>query len=298
MPGPLDLDDDDAYQRWRQRKLDTAPRRIEDIIAPIDDPRRLSAAEQRRLIELNAVCNMSIYASACGEDDDKEIVRALGRKMGLHSLDDHWLTDSDGVSPLSVSGADERRERGDFIPYTDRPIKWHTDGYYNEPQRRVCAIILHCVRSAVSGGDNQLLDHEMAYIVLRDENPDHIRALSRHDVLTIPARLDDNGAVLREARSGPVFSPNADGSLHMRYTARRISVLWRNDAATRAAVAALERLLAAPAPWALRGRLEPGMGLLCNNVLHDRSGFDESEQRRRLLYRARYHERVTSSRQE
>jgi len=78
----------------------------------------------------------------------------------------------------------------------------------------------------------------------------------------------------------------------MRYTARTISIEWRRDAATQAAVAALTRILAAPTPWTLQGRLEPGMGLVCNNVLHDRSGFTETAERRRLLYRARYHERV------
>jgi hypothetical protein len=37
------------------------------------------------------------------------------------------------------------------------------------------------------------------------------------------------------------------------------------------------------------------MGLACNNVLHDRSGFTETPQKRRLLYRARYHERVAET---
>ncbi len=36
------------------------------------------------------------------------------------------------------------------------------------------------------------------------------------------------------------------------------------------------------------------MGLVCNNVLHDRTGFTESADRRRLLYRARYYERISA----
>jgi hypothetical protein len=39
------------------------------------------------------------------------------------------------------------------------------------------------------------------------------------------------------------------------------------------------------------------MGLVCNNVLHDRSGFTETPERRRLLYRARYHDRITAREQ-
>jgi hypothetical protein len=109
--------------------------------------------------------------------------------------------------------------------------------------------------------------------------------------LTIPARSDEGG-VARAAQPGPVFSVDGDGFLHMRYTARTVSIEWRDDAATQAAVASLARILAAPTPWTLHGRLEPGMGLVCNNVLHDRSGFTESPAHRRLLYRARYYERV------
>jgi hypothetical protein len=155
-------------------------------------------------------------------------------------------------------------------------------------------MVLHCVESAATGGENQLLDHEIAYILLRDENPDFIRALSRDDAMTIPPRLDDTG-VARAAQPGPVFSVDAQGYLHMRYTARSISIEWRADAATQAAVAALAKLLATPTPWTLHGRLEPGMGLACNNVLHDRSGFTETPQKRRLLYRARYHERIADT---
>jgi hypothetical protein len=34
------------------------------------------------------------------------------------------------------------------------------------------------------------------------------------------------------------------------------------------------------------------MGILCNNVLHDRSGFTDDPLRPRLILRARYHERI------
>lgn len=291
MSGPFDLNDAAAYRAWREQKLAAAPRRLEDILVEIGDPRALTPAERSRLLELNAIANMAVYAGRTGRDPDKEIPRKLGAQLGLHRLDSHWLTDDDAISPISVRGAEERGERKEFIPYTDKPIRWHTDGYYNTPERTVRGLLLHCVESAESGGENQLLDHEIAYILLRDENPDHIRALSAPDAMTIPPRNDENG-VARAAQPGPVFSVDADGFLHMRYTARTVSIEWRADDATRAAVAALARLLATPTPWTLHGRLEPGMGLVCNNVLHDRSAFAESPSRRRLLYRARYYDRV------
>lgn len=293
MSGPFSLQDEKAYAAWREQKSALAPRRLEDIIVEIDDPRQLSAAERERIRGCCAIANMAIYVSKTGTDPDKDIPRKLGLQFGLQTLDGHWLTDTDGISPLSVKGAEERGERKEFIPYTDKPIRWHTDGYYNVPERTIRGLILHCVQSAASGGDNQLLDHEIAYMLLRDESAEHIRALSQPDVMTIPARTDDDG-VARPDQSGPVFSVDADGYLHMRYTARTKSILWKDDAATRAAVAALERILAQPTPWTLHGRLEPGMGLICNNVLHDRSGFTETPQQRRLLYRARYYERISA----
>ncbi|MDP1733030.1 MAG: TauD/TfdA family dioxygenase [Sulfuritalea sp.] len=293
MGNPFDLDDPASYRQWREKKLDSAPRRIEDILVPLDDPRALTAGERDTLLQRCATANMAIYSSNTVGDADKEIPRRLGAQLGLHSLDSHWLTDDDAISPISVRGAEDRGERKEFIPYTDKPIKWHTDGYYNLPERTVRGLILHCVQRAESGGENQLLDHELAYILLRDENPDHIRALSQADAMIIPPRNDENGEA-RAAQPGPVFSVDGAGFLHMRYTARTISIEWRNDAATQAAVAALVRILAASTPWTLHGRLEPGMGLVCNNVLHDRSGFVDSAQRRRLLYRARYHERIAA----
>lgn len=294
MSSPFELADTAAYATWRERKLDTAPRRIEDIVVPLNDPRRLTADERAALLERCATTNMALYTSNTAGDPDKEIPRQLGRQLGLVTLDSHWLTDDDAISPISVRGAEVRGERREFIPYTDKPIRWHTDGYYNLPERTVRGMVLHCVQSAASGGENQLLDHELAYILLRDESPDYIRALSRGDAMTIPARMDDGG-VARAAQPGPVFSIDDHGFLHMRYTARTISIEWRNDASMRAAVAALARLLATPTPWTLRGRMEPGVGLVCNNVLHDRAGFAETADRRRLLYRARYHERVAET---
>ena len=290
---PFALDDATAYAAWREQKLDTAPRRLEDIVVELDDPRALKPAERQRFVDLNARCNMAVYVGKTGRDPDKEIPRRLGAQVGLVRLDSHWLTDDDAISPLSVRGAEERGERRDFIPYTDKPIKWHTDGYYNAPERTVRGLLLHCVESAASGGENQLLDHEIAYILLRDEDPDHIRALSQPDVMTIPPRSDSHG-IARPAQPGPVFSVDAAGFLHMRYTARAVSIAWRDDAATRAAVTALARILETPTPWTLHGRLEPGMGLVSNNVLHDRSGFTETPTRRRLLYRARYYDRVAA----
>ena len=110
--------------------------------------------------------------------------------------------------------------------------------------------------------------------------------------MTIPERTDEDG-VARAEQTGPVFSVDAaSGALHMRYTARTRSIVWKDDAPTRAAVAFLEQMLASDDSPVFRLTLQPGMGLVCNNVLHDRSGFVDDPAQPRLLYRARYLDRV------
>ncbi len=232
---------------------------------------------------------MALYASPAAKGEDKSIPRLLGLQLGLERLDGHFLADDDGISSITPGAG----TRGEFIPYTDRPIGWHTDGYYHPQTRRIRAMTLHCVRDAIEGGESALLDHDLAYILLREADPEHVRALSAPDALTIPPRLEGE-SVARPAESGPVFSVESPGgALHMRYTARGVNIAWKDDAATRAARAALERVLA-ECPYIFRLRLEPGMGIVCNNVLHARTAFHDAPQHRRLLYRARYYDRVAA----
>ena len=289
MPSPFDLKNESAYQRWRGQKLAQAPRSVEELIIEVRDPRALSVVEHEAVMQRIHQCNMAIYASPAYEEDSA-IPRLLGRQFGLEHLDANWLADEDGVSEIQVSGGTRRS----YIPYTDRPIKWHTDGYYNPPERTIRAMVLHCVRSAAEGGENRLMDHEMAYLLLRDANPDFIRALQAEDAMNIPERTDENG-VARAAQSGPVFSLDENGAVHMRYTARTRSIEWKQDELTLAAVALLEKLLATDSSCIFRARLEPGMGLLCNNVLHDRAGFSDNADHSRLLYRARYYDRIAGT---
>lgn len=293
LGGPFDPDDAVAYGEWSARKLARRPRHIDELIVDVADPAALSAAERQALLACCERANMAVYRSGVlGEDRSLQI--RLGRQLGLHRLDTHWLAEADGVASIAVDrdGADHKTGRGDFIPYTDRPIRWHTDGYYQPPQRRIRAMLLHCVRPARCGGASVLIDPELVYIALRDASPGAIRTLMAPDAMTIPARVGDDG-VARAAQAGPVFSIDpADGALHMRYTARTRSIEWKADAGTQAALAMLEQILAGDSPDIFLLTLAPGMGIVSNNVLHARTGFTDDPLRPRLLYRARYLDRI------
>ncbi len=287
---PFDPDNEAGYRRWREAKLARAPASLAALTVEIRDPGAITDAEHEAMLARCRAANMVVYASE-RTDACKDIPQRLGARFGLVRLDRNWLADDDGVSQVTVADA-AAAGRGEYIPYTNRPIRWHTDGYYNPPGREIRAMLLHCVSRAGEGGSNRLLDHELAYLMLRDTDPAHVRALMLPDAMTIPARLDDD-RVARAAQTGPVFSVDPEhGALHMRYTARTRSIEWKQEPAVQAALAALERLLAAESPHIHRVTLGPGMGVLCNNILHDRTGFVDDPDRPRLLYRARYRDRV------
>jgi alpha-ketoglutarate-dependent taurine dioxygenase len=284
---PFDLDRPQAYLRWRAEKLARYPRRAEDLIVEVRDPRSLRDSEAAEIRRLCAAANMAVYASPLAGVADKDIARRVGERLGLARLQANPLADEDGISSLEV--APEKSARG-YIPYSNRRLLWHTDGYYNAPQQRIRAFILHCVRPAATGGENRLLDPEIAYILLRDADPRYVAALSAPDAMTVPANEEDPAAQ-RGAQAGPVFSDDG-GMLHMRYTARTRSIVWRADPATQAAVGRLREILESDSPYVFRLRLEGGQGLVCNNVLHDRSDFTDAPGAGRLVYRARYADRV------
>jgi hypothetical protein len=290
LGSPFSLDNEKAYQAWRDNKLENYPLKTEALIVEVNDPAALTPAEfdaiQSRIIKTN----MAVYASNSGDDPEKGIPAKLGEQFGLTELDDNMGAD-EGITSLKVVSA---QWQGGYIPYTDRPIRWHTDGYYNDADHQIRGLLLHCVSPAAKGGENALLDQEIAYIHLRDNNPDHIRALMAADVMTIPPNIE-NGKEIRAVCSGPVFSVMPDGNLHMRYTARTRSIEWKEDAVTRAAVNTLSEFLDSDSLYKYRATLQSGQGLISNNVLHDRSGFEDADHSKRLLYRLRYYQRIANT---
>jgi len=290
MSTPFDLANESAYRVWRATKLANYPRRADELIVTIEDPRTLKRSE---IDALHACCeraNMVLYYAPDVPAHDKNVPHQFAKQLGLVHLEGNYLADEDGLSSITPA-SDEEHIRGEYVPYTHKPINWHTDGYYNAPDRRILGMLLHCAQDAESGGENALLDPDIAYIQLRDTNPDYVAALMQPDAMTIPARMDETN-IARAEQSGPVFSIDpAEGFLHMRYTARTRSIEWKQDAITQAAVNTLAEILR-DSEYVLRTRLKPGMGIICNNVLHTRTAFTDRPDRRRLLYRGRYYDRL------
>jgi len=285
----FDLQDEAAYGRWRDRKLSSRPADLTELVVEVGDIAALTDTEAEVLLGQVRRSNMALYVETAPQSgrDDKRAVAELGRRFGLLSLDRNHLADDDGITPLAVASEGARAR---YIPYSERPIAWHTDGYYNPPATRVRSLILHCSRPAAEGGENKLMDPDLLYIQLRERDPELVRALSQPQAMTIPGN-DDEG-MTRPAMSGPVFFTEGE-RLAMRYTARTRSIEWHAEAAAAAQV--IREILLTGGADIFTGRLQAGWGLLCNNVLHTREHFADDPSRPRLLYRARYHDRIQGS---
>lgn len=290
---PYLLENVAAYEDWRSRKLAQAEAAESSRFIEIADLANPTLAEKAALSEACDATNMALYRSAALSGDEsrtRTALAAFARAMGLNRFEEHRSAVADGIVPIEVT---DTGGRAGFIPYSDRAINWHTDGYYSyrAPDMLIRAMVLHCVRNAAEGGISAFLDQDIAYIRLRDADPAFIAAMMHPQAMTIPGFDDESGMSHGEV-AGPVFVVNGT-QLTMRYTIRKRNVIWRDDPVLTAARDKLAQVLAQD-PLIRRGRLNPDEGILCNNVLHDRTAFTNNGDAGagRLLYRIRSYDPV------
>lgn len=289
----FDLNNEQDYKIWRDAKLRDYPQNVDQLLVEVEDINNLSATEHHVLLDHCKKTNAVIYRSHTPLST-KNSLSDICAAFGLQHLDKNLYADDDGISALQVSS---QKRQFEYIPYSDKSIKWHSDGYYNQPEHKIRAMVLHCANPAQKGGENFLLDHEIVYILMRDENPDYIAALIQADAMTIPANIEQ-GVEIRPEQTGPVFSiDEKTGDLHMRYTARTRSIEWKQDAMVKQAVTYLEHLLASDMPYIYHYCLKANEGILSNNVLHGRTKFENGNEagEQRLMYRARYFDRIAGT---
>jgi len=280
-----------SYVSWRDKKIaDVSGKK--NVLRPVNisSYSQLSKQEKGELIHKCNQFGFAIYQNS-GVSKEQNLttksLRFFAEQLGIRELDFHHCTEEDGVSVLQVSNTKLKR---DFIPYSDKPLGWHTDGYYNAAEYQIRSMILHCVSPADDGGENQLMDHELMYIKLRDRNPEFIKALCKADCMNIP-EFDDGEGNCRPESQGPVFYIDSKTArLQMRYTARQRNITWKNNAETQAAHAAITDILSKDEESIYNIKLKANQGLLSSNILHNRTGFNNNGQNQRKLYRARFYD--------
>ena len=295
----LDLNNDTDYRKWVDFKLAAYEKRQDDdfpLIIDINSNGEIPALPLSIIKQHINDYNFALYQLSGDVDDHLASVKNIGSQVGLKELDKNLCAQEDRVTKLTV--VDQGRGHS-YIPYSNKAIGWHTDGYYNPVHQRVLALVLHCEHPSEQGGVNDLLDHDMAYIHLRNENPEYIKALSRPQVMCIPENIE-NGVKIRPQTCSAVFmnefmqenGDNQDPVLAMRFSKRKHNIIWADDALTKEALACLFEFLDSDSPYHVRYRLKTGEGVICNNVLHTRSSFTDSAENTRVYYRARYYNRI------
>ena len=99
---------------------------IENIT--IKDRKKISSNIEKynfTLFELNDCTNSNLLKFA--------------NNLGLEKIIQNPYSDKNGVSNIT---AIKDKRQGEYIPYTNKKLNWHTDGYYNSEKEEVRAFIL------------------------------------------------------------------------------------------------------------------------------------------------------------
>lgn len=290
---PFFTHNSDAYQKWRKWKLEQQPT-AEELAEPVavQNPESLSESELHAVRERVTKTNWMLFRLEETSLLGQESIKRFAEQLGLVHIDANLKSEDSGVSAIQV----KEQTGTPYIPYTSHRISWHTDGYYNDSDRQIRGMLLYCVRQAQEGGANDLMDHELLYILLRDEDPALIDALMHPEAMTIPANIEQ-GVEIRPDQTGPVFSVDHHGNLHMRYSARTRNIIWRDDPDTHRAARRITEIMADPDSPVIHHLMQPGEGVICNNILHRRDAFTDGneESQQRLFYRARFHDRIAGT---
>jgi alpha-ketoglutarate-dependent taurine dioxygenase len=285
---PFLLENQDEYCDWRRHKLVACQSLNALKVFQLDDQRLMPAESMEALRQQLQAFNFILFDA--GDGFTQQDFLRLNQQMGLTRCEPDEEAAGETVTLLKQVAATDQRAR--YIPFSNRALNWHTDGYYNSPQYRLNAFALFCKHQSKAGGENFLLDHELLYIKIRDAAPDLIQALMNNGVMRVPENIR-GGKMVREEIPGPVYSVDSiDGFLNMRFSSRPKHIIWKQDKTSQAALKMITDILT-DREIAFELKLNAGEGIICNNILHGRRAFDDTDSSNpRLYYRTRYYDRI------
>ena len=267
------------FIEWAAKKDLDIPSNINDLKVSISDINHVSKAEISQIKQKLTKFNCCIYASGTDLDDNSKIMR-FAQSLGMRTFDSHNIDDS-AISTISAN-KDENNMR--YIPYTNKGLNWHTDGYYDS--KPIFSWLLHCIEPALSGGENFLLDHELAireYILKYDD----IIYLTNNETFSIPT----DEVAKREITSNYVCDMNNEyKKLHMNFSMRKENIIVSKD--SESAMSKLIKIIKEDCKkYHLTYKLSKSEGIVSNNILHGRNAFKDGRVMRKIL-RIRSHERL------
>ena len=266
------------FLRWAEEKEKNIPQNSDGILVNIHDINNVKTSEIAKIKETIYKYNSCIYSSKIALKSNTNLLKFV-ELVGMRTYDCNNI-DSNEISTITPL----QNSKINYIPYTDKPLNWHTDGYYDK--KSIFSWLLHCVNPATQGGENYLLDHEL---VLREYllRNDDINNLMAEDALTIP----ENKYTSRSEISTYIFSfKNKYKRLHMRFSMRKDNI--GTSAKASPAIIKLKEIIEDDcAKYSLTYKLQKNEGIITNNILHGRKAFKDDKVKRKLL-RIRSYERL------
>ena len=266
------------FLKWAEEKERNIPHNIDGILVNIHDINNVKISEIAKIKETINKCNSCIYSSKIALKSNTNLLKFV-QSVGMRTYDRNNIESNEisTITPLE-------NNKINYIPYTDKSLNWHTDGYYDK--KSIFSWLLHCVHPATHGGENYLLDHELAlreYVLRHDD----INNLMSEDALTIPESKDTS----RSEISTYIFSiKNQYKKLHMRFSMRKDNIGTSPKAGD--AVTKLKQTIENDcAKYSLTYKLQKNEGIITNNILHGRKAFKDDKVKRKLL-RIRSYERL------
>ena len=266
------------FLKWAEEKERDIPHNIDGIIVNIHDINNVKISEIAKIKETINKCNSCIYSSKIALKSNTNLLKFV-ESVGMRTYDRNNIESNEisTITPLESN-------KINYIPYTNKSLNWHTDGYYDK--KSIFSWLLHCVHPATHGGENYLLDHELAlreYVLRYDD----VNNLMSEDALTIPESKDTS----RSEISTYIFSiKNQYKKLHMRFSMRKDNIGTSPKAGD--AVTKLKEIIENDcAKYSLTYKLQKNEGIITNNILHGRRAFKDDKVKRKLL-RIRSYERL------
>ena len=271
------------YKRWKDNKLATFTKNLDELTVQITSPNAISKPEKSMVISLLENHNIVFFHIDRIKQTNKSTIKNFASQIGLSNYELDSQSDEDGLTEIKDIKTTEKLS--EYVPYTTKELNWHTDGYYTDQKNSVLSWLLFCKTSAESGGINKYLDHEIAYILFNNISK-RLEDLMLDDACCIP----ENSITNRKEVFNPVFMFK-NKKLHMKFSMRKKNIIWNNNSLK--AIDVLKSIIKDSSQYHITKKLDAGMGVITNNVIHMRTAFTNSKNKNRLLYRLRSKKRVT-----
>ena len=266
------------FLKWAAQKENNIPKNINEISVEIKDINRTTKSEISKIRSTLDRFNTCLYRSNRDLESNSSLLD-FAKAVGMKTFDCNNIEASE-ISTISSI----KSEKIQYIPYTNKALNWHTDGYYDK--KPLFSWLLHCINPADDGGENYLLDHELAmreYVLSYDD----IEVLMNKRAITIPESQGSN----RSEISTYIFSFDNDyEKLHMRFSMRKENIKMSDNTLT--AMSKLTNVIENNcSKYSITYKLSKNEGILSNNILHGRNSFKDDKVQRKLL-RIRSYERL------